>query len=106
MEKLILKDFVKQETDWLWSLINDKEWREEMWQSSYHKGVYKAKDDWRNKAMLTKRFWTTQKVVIEHLENCYWSEPDLYADCVKDMIHDKKALREVAKHMSIELKQV
>jgi hypothetical protein len=72
MEKLILKDFVKQETDWLWSLINDKEWREEMWQSSYHKGVYKAKDDWR----------------------------------IKDMIHDKKALREVAKHMSIELKQV
>ena len=31
MKKLILKDFVKKEIDWLWSLINDEEWREEMW---------------------------------------------------------------------------
>jgi hypothetical protein len=94
MKKLILKDFIKKETDWLWSLINDKEWREDMWIA---KGSV-------NKNMLYKQFWTTQKIIIEHLENCYWSETSLYADCVKDMIHDKKALREVAKHISIELK--
>ena len=94
MKKLILKDFVKKETDWLWSLINVEEWREEMWIA---KGSV-------NKNMLYKPFYTTQKRIIEHLLNCYYSEQSLYADCVKDMIHDKKALREVAKQISIELK--
>ena len=100
--KRTIKDLVKIETDWLWSLINDKEWRESMWQLSYRstRKTYMK----RNTAMLTKRFWTTQKVIIEHLENCYYSEQSLYADCVKDMIHYKKALREVAKQISIELK--
>ena len=96
MEKRTIKDLVKIETDWLYSLINDKEWREEMWIG------HKCK----NKNMLNKQFWTTQKVIIEHLQNCFWSQPSLYTDCVEDMINDKKALREVAKHMSIELKDL
>ena len=96
MEKRTIKDLVKIETDWLYSLINDKEWREEMWIGHNRK----------NKNMLYKQFWTTQKVIIEHLENCYWSQPSLYADCVEDMINDKKALREIAKYMSIELKDL
>jgi hypothetical protein len=49
--------------------------------------------------MLTKRFWTTQKVVIEYLFEVYYAEPSLYTDCVKDLIHDKKELRNVAKEI-------
>ena len=93
MEKFELKDFVKKETDWLWSLVNDKDWREEM-------GIEKGSV---NKAMLNKRFWTTQKMVIEYLTMVYDAEPSLYTDCVKDMIHDKKELRKVAKEIINEL---
>jgi|TARA_R100000081_G_C4790219_1_gene157188 hypothetical protein len=102
--KRTIKDLVKIETDWLYSLINDVEWRESMWQLSYcpTKKTYMK----RNTTMLTKRYWTTQKAIIEHIENCYWSQPSLYADCVKDMIHDKKATREIAKHIIKELKNL
>ena len=83
------KEFINNETDWLYSLVNDKDWREEMWIS---KGC-------KNKAMLYKPFYTTQKIIIEHLLNCYYSQSDLYANCVKDLIHNKKQLRNVAKQI-------
>jgi len=83
------KQFIENETGALDSYVNDYSWRESMWEA---KGM-------RNKAMLTKRFWTSQKIVIEYLNKVYWSEPSLYTNCVKDLIHDKKELRNVAKEI-------
>ena len=93
MEIYNKQQFIDKETDWLYSLVNDYTWREDMWIA---KGAV-------NKAMLNKRFWTTQKRVIEWLIMVYDAEPSLYTDCVKDMIHDKKELRKVAKAIINEL---
>lgn len=83
------KQFIEFETDALDSMVNDYTWRESMWEAH----------NMRNNAMLTKRFWTTQKSIIDYLNQVYWSEPSLYTDCVKDLIHDKKELRKVAKEI-------
>ena len=83
------KQFIENETDVLSSYVNDYTWRESMWEAK----------NMTNKTMLTKRFWTSQKVVIEYLNEVYYAEPSLYTNCVKDLIHDKKELRKVAKEI-------
>jgi len=83
------QQFIENETGVLSSYVNDYTWRESMWEAK----------NMTNKAMLTKRFWTSQKVVIEYLYEVYYTEPSLYTNCVKDLIHDKKELRKVAKEI-------
>lgn len=82
-----LEFFTKYETDALYEMVNDFGWRESMWEAHQE----------RNKNMLYKQFWTSQKVVMEYLFEVWHSEPSLYADCVKNVVTDKKALRELAK---------
>jgi len=92
MEKEIIRDlefFTKYETDSLCSYVNDFGWRESMWEAHGMK----------NKNMLYKQFWITQKVVMEYLIQVYDAQPSLYTDCVKNVITDKKALRELAKQI-------
>lgn len=91
------KQFIENETDALDSYVNDYTWRESMWQLSYcpTRKTYMK----RNTAMLTKRFWTSQKSVIEYLNQVYWADPDLYTESVKKLIHNKKELRKVAKEI-------
>jgi len=84
-----LKEFIKDETNYLCGMVNDFVWRESMWEAH----------EMRNKNMLYKQFWTTQKVVMEYLIQVYDAQPSLYADCVKNVIMDKKALRELAKQI-------
>ena len=84
-----LEFFTKYETDALYDMVNDFGWRESMWEAHQE----------RNKNMLNKQFWTSQKVVMEYLFEVWHSEPSLYADCVKNVVMDKKALRELSKQI-------
>ena len=84
-----LEEFIKDETNQLCGMVNDFVWRESMWEAHQE----------RNKNMLYKQFWTSQKVVMEYLFEVWHSEPSLYADCVKNVVTDKKALRELAKQI-------
>lgn len=99
-EKEIIRDlefFIKYETDLLCSYVNDFGWRESMWQHSYHpsRNTYMK----RVTAKLTKAHYTTQKMIMSYLYDVWASEPSLYADCVKNVVTDKKALRELAKQI-------
>ena len=84
-----LEEFTKFNTGVIYDMVNDYTWRDEIW---FAHGM-------KNKNMLYKRFWTSQKVVMEYLFEVWHSEPSLYADCVKNVVMDKKALRELAKQI-------
>jgi len=84
-----LEFFTKYETMVLSDMVNDFTWRDEMW---FAQGM-------KNKNMLYKQFWTTQKMIMLYLYDVWESEPSLYADCVKNVVTDKKALRKLAKQI-------
>ena len=92
-----LEFFIKYETMALSNLVNDYEWREAMWQLSYNpsRNTYMK----RVNAKLTIAHYTTQKMIMSYLYDVWESEPSLYADCVKNVVTDKKALRKLAKQI-------
>ena len=84
-----LEEFTKFNTGVIYDMVNDYTWRDEIW---FAHGM-------KNKNMLNKQFWTSQKRVMEYLYSVWEAEPSLYADCVKNVVMDKKALRELAKQI-------
>ena len=84
-----LEEFTKFNTGVIYDMVNDYTWRDEIW---FAHGM-------KNKNMLYKRFWITQKSIMKYLYDVWEAEPSLYTDCVKNVVTDKKALRELAKQI-------
>ncbi len=84
-----LEEFTKFNTGVIYDMVNDYTWRDEIW---FAHGM-------KNKNMLYKRFWTSQKRVMQYLYNVWEADSSLYTDCVKNVVTDKKALRELAKQI-------
>tara|TARA_R100001163_G_C4999404_1_gene149111 strand:- start:511 stop:822 length:312 start_codon:yes stop_codon:yes gene_type:complete len=84
-----LEEFTKFNTGVLYDMVNDFTWRDEMW---FAQGM-------KNKNMLYKQYWITQKSIMKYLYDVWEAEPSLYTDCVKNVVTDKKALRELAKQI-------